>query len=311
MEFRVLGSLEVRWGDEIVSIGSTKERKLLTALLVDTNSVVSTARLIEVLWGDDPPPSDRNSLQTYIARLRQRLARDGAPAPIVGRPPGYMIELHPDQLDSLRFQKMLIEARIALDGDARRALEIFDEALGLWRGPAFAEFVDEEVARAEASRLEELRATAVEERVEALLVMGRTAEAVSELERAVATHPLRESPHARLMRALSRCGRQVDALRLYDRYRQRLADELGLDPSARLRELEGDILRQAPSVAPVGPSDALISRAGNLAPPVTRFVGREGEITELVALVQRARVVTLVGMGGVGKTRLALRVAEE
>lgn len=310
MEFRVLGSLDVRRGDDVVIIGSSNERKLLTALLVDANAVVSTARLIEVLWGDDPPPSDRNTLQTYIARLRHRLSGGGAAAPIVSRPPGYVIELRPHELDSLWFRELVARGSAALSEDPGRALEILNEALALWRGPAFAEFADEEVARAEAVCLDELRETAGQERVEALLAVGRSAEAVSELERAVAAHPLRERPHAQLMRALSRCGRQVDALRLYQRYRERLADELGLEPTAGLRDLEGDILRQAPHVSPIvlPPSP---SSAGTLAPPVTLFVGREGELAELVALVDRARVVTLVGVGGVGKTRLALRLAEE
>lgn len=311
MEFRVLGSLDVRRGDDVVVIGSSNERKLLTALLVDANAVVSTTRLIEVLWGDDPPPSDRNSLQTYIARLRHRLSGDGAAAPIVSRPPGYVIELRPHELDSLWFRELLAKGSAALSEDPGRALEILKEALALWRGPAFAEFADEEVVRTEAACLDELRETAAEERVEALLAVGRSAEAVSELERAVAAYPLRERPHAQLMRALSRCGRQVDALRLYQRYRKRLADELGLEPPVGLRDLEGDILRQAPHVAPIVLPPSSPSSAGTLAPPVTLFVGREGELAELVALVDRARLVTLVGVGGVGKTRLAFRLAEE
>ena len=164
MEFRVLGSLEVRRGDDLVDIGSSNERKVLAALLVDANDVVSTSRLIEVLWGDDPPASDRNALQTYVARLRRRLGTASTPAPIVTRPPGYAIELGPHQLDSLQFRELLDQARATLPVDPSQALEILDDALELWRGPAFAEFADEDVARAEAARLEELRQTAVENR---------------------------------------------------------------------------------------------------------------------------------------------------
>lgn len=313
MQLRVLGSLEVRRGDDLVDIGSSNERKILAALLVDANAVVSTSRLIEVLWGDDPPASDRNAVQTYVARLRRRLQTAATPAPIVTRPPGYAIELGPHQLDSLRFRELMDQARTTLHVDPSRALEILDDALELWRGPAFAEFADD-VARAEAACLEELRQTAVESRIEALLALGRSAEAVSALEGVVATHPFSERPHAQLMRALARCGRQVDALRLYQRFRERLADELGLEPSASLRELEGHILTQAPHVAPhLAPAEppAPSPRAeGNLAPAITTFVGREDDVAGLVGLLERARVVTLVGVGGVGKSRLAVRLAE-
>ncbi len=196
MEFRVLGSIEVRRGGDIVPIGSRNERKLLTALLVDANSVVSTSRLIEVVWADDSPPSDRNALQTYVARLRRRLGTAEAPAPIVSRPPGYLIELRPHDLDALMFRELLAQGQAVLSVDPSRALEILDDALALWRGPAFAEFADEDVARAEATCLEELRQTAVEHRVEALLALGRSAEALSVLEPAVVAHPLSERPPA-------------------------------------------------------------------------------------------------------------------
>ncbi|MBW3548818.1 MAG: tetratricopeptide repeat protein [Actinobacteria bacterium] len=277
---------------------------------MDANSVVSTSRLIEVLWGDDPPASDRNGLQTYVARLRRRLRTAATPAPIVTRPPGYAIELRPHQLDSLQFRDLMEQARATLPVDPSRALEILDEALELWRGPAFAEFADDDVARAEAARLEELRQTAVENRVDALLALGRSADAVSVLEGVVATHPLSERPHAQLMRALARCGRQVDALRLYQRFRERLADELGLEPSASLRDLEGQILTQSPHVAPAETGAPSPPAEGNLAPPITTFVGREDDVAGLVGLLTRARVVTLVGVGGVGKSRLAMRLAE-
>lgn len=310
MQLRVLGSLEVWRGDDLVDIGSSNERKVLAALLVDANAVVSTSRLIEVIWGDDPPASDRNALQTYVARLRRRLRTAAMPAPIVTRPPGYAIELRPDQLDSLQFRELLDQARATLHVDASRALELLDDALGLWRGPAFAEFADDEFARAEAACLEELRQTAVENRVEALLALGRSADAVSVLEAVVASRPLSERPHAQLMRALARCGRQVDALRLYQRFRERLADELGLEPSASLRDLEGHILTQAPHVVPAEPPAPSPPTEGNLAPPITTFVGREDDVAGLVGLLSGARVVTLVGVGGVGKSRLALRLAE-
>ena len=149
MQLRVLGSLEVGRGDVLVDVGSSNERKVLAALLVDANAVVSTSRLIDVVWGDDPPASARNALQTYVARLRRRLGTAATPAPIVTRPPGYAIELRSEELDSLQFRELLDRARATLQVDPWGALEVLDEALGLWRGPAFAEFAEDDVARAE------------------------------------------------------------------------------------------------------------------------------------------------------------------
>ena len=153
MEFRVLGSLEVRRGDIVVDIGSRNERKILAALLVDANVVVSTSRLIEAVWADDTPNSDRNALQTYVARLRRRLRTPEAPAPIATRPPGYAIELDEGELDALAFGALVSQARAAVDTDPSAAIASLDEALSLWRGPAFAEFAEDELARAEAVRL--------------------------------------------------------------------------------------------------------------------------------------------------------------
>jgi predicted ATPase/DNA-binding SARP family transcriptional activator len=310
MHFRVLGSLEVGRGNDLVDIGSSNERKILTALLVEANAVVSTSRLIDVVWGENPPASDRNALQTYIARLRRRLATEGAPGPIVTRPPGYAIELRSDQLDSLQFRELLDEARATAAADPHRTLALLDRALELWRGSAFAEFAGDDVARAAAARLEELRYAAMTERVEVLLTLGRSADAVSVLEGLVAAEPHNEQTHAQLMRALARGGRQVDALRLYQRFRERLADELGLEPSASLRELEGQILAHAPDVTPAEPVSTPPPIDGNLVPAITTFVGREHDVAGLVDLLTRARIVTLVGVGGVGKSRLAVRLAE-
>ncbi len=311
LEFRVLGSLEVRRGGELVNIGSPNERRILAALLVDANAVVSTSRLIELLWGADSPDSDRNALQTYVARLRRRLRSPQLAAPIVTRPPGYAIDLSVHQLDALEFCARVEEAQTHWHDDPTAAIAILEDALRLWRGAAFAEFADDELARAEAVRLEELRQSAVELRVDALLAVGRYADAISVLEGLVAAHPLRERPHAQLMRAMASTGRQVDALRLYQRFRERLVEELGLEPSPALREVEAQILTYAPDLRSDEPPPAPPrSPEGNLAPPITTFVGRQDETAGLVDLVEHARLVTLVGVGGVGKTRLALRVAE-
>jgi predicted ATPase/DNA-binding SARP family transcriptional activator len=311
MEFRVLGPLEVWHDGELVVVGSRMERVLLAALLVNANAVVATTGLIEALWGEEPPPSERNSLQTYVARLRRRLGRPGAAISIVTRPPGYLLQVDPRRVDALRFEELLGDARRLEVDQPAQALGLLDEALELWRGPAFAEFADQDVARAEAVRLDELRETATDQRIEALCAVGRMTEAVAALEATIARRPLAERPHAQLMGALARSGRQVEALRLYQRYRDRLAAEVGLEPSVELRSLEGEILRQAPHVAPSHPQTSSPTRLGNLPGQATSFVGRENEVAELVAVLERARVVTLVGPGGVGKTRLALRVAGE
>ena len=157
LQFGVLGSLEVRRGNDLVDIGSSNERRILAALLVDANAVVSTSRLIAAVWGDDPPASDRNALQTYVARLRRRLRTIETPDPIVTRPPGYAIELGPHELDSLHFCELMDQARASLPLDPARALEMLDNALEMWRGPAFAEFADDDIVRAEAARLDGLR----------------------------------------------------------------------------------------------------------------------------------------------------------
>ncbi len=310
MEFGVLGPLEVRCGGDPLVVSSRMERLLLAALLVDANGVVSTARLIDLLWGTDPPPSARNSLQSYVTRLRQRLAGQFVPGPILTRPPGYLIEVDPRQLDAQRFEQLLAEAGPLRAECPSRALALLDQALALWRGPAYSEFADEEVARGEAARLDELREVATEDRVEALLVLGRTNEAIADLEGIIAGQSLRERPHAQLMRALSRAGRQVEALDRARAYRDRLR-ELGLQPSVALRELETDILREAPTVAPQPHGTPVFSRPGNLPAHATSFVGREHELAELRAALDTGRIITLVGPGGVGKTRLALRLAAQ
>ncbi len=257
MEYRVLGPLEVRDGDRTLPLAGPKQRALLALLLVNANRVLSRDRLIDELWGEHPPETVVQSLQVYVSRLRKLLPPDT----LLTRPPGYLLEIVEGQLDLQRFERLLAEGREALaGGDAERASSVLHEALGLWRGPALAEFAFEPFAHAEIGRLEDLRVAAVEERIEADLALGRHAELIGELEALIAEHPHRERLRGELMLALYRSGRQAEALGAYQQARRALVDELGIEPSAALQRLEKAILlhdeeleapsRRAPAAPP-------------------------------------------------------------
>ena len=239
MEFRILGPVEARENGVAFPLGGTKQRALLAVLLLHANEVVSNERLVEALW-DEPPSTAVKTVQVYVARLRKAL---GGRVPL-SRPPGYVVELEPEQLDLARFRQLVNHARMHPD-DALRTLE---QALALWRGPPLAEFSSEPFARVERLRLEELRLEALEEQAEAMLAAGRHTALVGELERLVATHPLRERPRGQLMLALYRSGRQAEALAVYRDGRRALVEELGLEPGRDLQELEQAMLRQDPAL---------------------------------------------------------------
>jgi DNA-binding SARP family transcriptional activator len=243
MEFRILGPLEVADGDEVVRLAGSKQRALLAILLLNANQVVSSDRLIDELWGEQSPESERTALQVRMSQLRKALGAAGAL--IVTQPPGYVMRLEPQQLDLHRFERLVEEADKAEPTVAAGKLR---EALGLWRGPALADFEYESFAQASIGRLEELRLAALEKRIEADLALGRHADLVAELEALVKEHPLRERLRAQLLLALYRCGRQADALAAYQDTRRVLVEEVGIEPSPPLRELEQAILRQDPSL---------------------------------------------------------------
>ena len=242
MEIRLLGPLEVRDGGVTFALPRRQQRALLAALALRAGDVVSTDRLVADLWGERAPASATGSLQNTVSALRKLLGRDV----IVTQAPGYRLALPPESVDAHRFERRLDAAR-ASEPAGRSAL--LAEALELWRGPARAAHAEEDFARREAGRRHALRESARQERVEAELELGRHAALVGELEPLVQAHPLRERLRGQLMLALYRCGRQAEALEVYRAARLALADELGLDPSPELQELERRILRQDPALA--------------------------------------------------------------
>ncbi len=245
MEFRILGPLEARDGDRELPLGGGKQRALLALLLVNANRTVSIDGIVDALWGADVPESAQKMVQIYVSRLRKVLP----PQMLRTRPPGYALELGRDELDLHRFENSVGEARTELDGGrAQQAADRLREALALWRGPALAEFATEPFAQPEGARLAELRVAALELRLEADLALGRHRAVVSELEALTGQQPLRERLRAQHMLALYRSGRHAEALASYQVFRRKLGNELGMEPSASLREFERQILQQDPSL---------------------------------------------------------------
>jgi predicted ATPase/DNA-binding SARP family transcriptional activator len=309
VEVRVLGPVELVAEDGPVPLGAPKQRRLLSALVVHAGEARSADLLIDAIWGPSPPASAAKLLQTYVSQLRKVLP---PPARICTRGAGYALELEDESLDAARFERLLVESRAASrEGNPALAASLLRRALGLWRGQAYGDFAYEEFARAEAERLEELRLVALEERIEAELGLGRHDDLLPELRSLAAAHPERERLQAQAMLAFYRCGRQSEALELYTNARAHLRDELGLDPSAELRELQRRILQQDPLLAAAPPAEAAASA---LPAPPNRLLGRGRELAELRELLRRRderRLLVLTGAGGSGKTRLALEAARE
>lgn len=253
-EYRLLGPLEVARPGGAVPLGGRRQRLVLAALLLDANRVVSVDRLIDALWGDSPPRRAKGTVQTYVYNLRQALGGNGS-GPLGRTGDGYVLTAEPGAIDAQRFELRLADGRDALArGDPRDAEERFADALALWRGPALADFVYEPFAQVEIARLDELRLLCREERLEAALSAGRHADVIAELEALVFGYPLRERLRAQLMVALYRSGRQAEALDVYRDTRAVLDEELGIEPSPALRELERAILNQEDALLPAAPT---------------------------------------------------------
>lgn len=309
MKYSVLGPLEVRDGGELIDLGSRKQRAVLALLLIQSGRVVSVDALIDGLWGEAAPPTAQGTLQAYISNLRKILepgrGRGKAPAVLVSQSPGYMIHLEPDDLDAARFETLAGEGDESLAaGRFEEARARLDEAFVLWRGAPYGDFAFEPFAQEEIARLEELRLTALEDRVEAELALGRHRLLIGELRRLVDQEPLRERLRGDLALALYRDARQADALATLREGREYLAEELGIDPGPELRDLEDRMLRQ----------DAALDWTP---PPSQRreigeqrgLVGRQAELDVLFRAAQsvrsgRGRVLLIAGDPGIGKTTL-------
>jgi DNA-binding SARP family transcriptional activator len=259
LEYRILGPLEVVHDGRSLPVGGAKQRALLVVLLLHANEVVSVDRLIDDVWGEEPPDSAQNLVQTYVSRLRKVLEPASGASALVSRRPGYELRVRPGELDLDRFERLLDEARQADPPTSpAAAASKLREALSLWRGDPLADFAFETFAQREIERLRELRVGALEDRIQADIDLGRGPDLVGELQSLVAATPLRERLRGQLMVALYRAGRQAEALAVYQEARRVLADELGIDPGPELQRLERAILTQDPALrarpGPTGPA---------------------------------------------------------
>jgi predicted ATPase/DNA-binding SARP family transcriptional activator len=295
-EVRLLGPVQVVRPAGEAALGGPQPRAVLALLVLEAGRVVPAGRLIEQAWRGRPPQGAASTLRSYVSRLRRVLAPEAA---LRARGGGYVLGLDPGAVDAVRFERLAADGQTALSqGEAAAAAGYFREALGLWRGPALTGVGEVEPLAREAARLEELRLVAVEGRIEAEIELGLGAEVIGELDGLVREYPLRERLWRLLVLALYRAGRQADALAAYRRARDLLAGELGLEPGQELRDLEQAVLRQeVPAAAP--------PRLHNLPAPLTSFLGREQDLARVEKLLAEARLVTLTGTGGTGKTRLA------
>jgi DNA-binding SARP family transcriptional activator len=301
MDFRILGPLDVRDGDQVVELAGGKQRALLALLIVNANETISTDRIVEELWGEQSPQTAPKVIQNHVSQLRRGLG-DGL---LLTEGAGYRLRLEPGSLDADRFERLFEEGRSALEaGNSGRAGELLREALALWRGTPLAEVAFEPFAQAEIARLEERRLVALEERIEADLALGRHDDLVGELEALIVKHPLRERLRRQLLLALYRSGRQSEALAAYQDARRALVEELGIEPGRPLRDLQQAILNQDPALELDAGSDSPADATRGV------FVGRSHELSLLLAglgdaLSGRGRLVLLIGEPGIGKSRLA------
>ena len=315
MQIGLLGELQVLDDDgNTVVVTGTKLRALLVVLALQCGRAVPTDQLVDAIWGPDSSSAARNGLQGLVSKLRRAL---GSPELVATRGGGYALEVQPESVDLHRFERLVAAGRAnATSGDLDAAIDLLARADSLWRGTALAEFVYEEFASVEVTRISELRLAALEERLDIELQLGRHRGVIGELEALVSANALRERLRGLLMIALYRAGRQADALRTFQEGRRILGEELGLDPGPELRQLEAAILAQDSSLDVTAAAAARDARPSTEQRPtvpasLTPLVGRDDQVRELIRLFREHRFITLVGPGGVGKTRLALEVARD
>jgi len=324
MRWQVLGPVGATAGARRSDLGGDRPRTIAGALLAARGEVVSTERLIDGLWGPRPPPSARKTLQSYVSRLRRELRSLGSATGdgLTSTAVGYHVERGVDAVDADHFEALTAGVHQVRDTDPAEVVEVLEEAAALWRGPAFGELAAHELVREEALRLEQLRATATAERIDAQLALGEHDRVIGELEALVGRDPLDERAHGQLMLALYRGGHQAEALATYRRLQDQLREDAGIDPSEELQRLHEGMLRQDARL--VGPSPRAPARRrapadGPSAATVVdqrsrvaiELIGREHDLAGIAELVASTPLVTLVGPGGVGKTRLAERITSD
>lgn len=313
VRIRVLGPLEIESTGQWQAVGAAKWRSLLALLVVYAGESVPVDRVVAELWPAGPPRTATNQVHGYVARLRRALD-DPDGALLRTRAPGYVLDAAADLIDALRFRELADQGAAALrDGDAQQAADLLGQALSLWRGPAYADVGLTDAVRAEAARLEEERATALENRIAAELLLGAHHRLVAELQRLTEEHPFREQLWAQLMVALYRCGRQAEALAAYQRLVRRLREELGVEPSESVRRTHQQILTNDAALRDPTETESVSPRQ---LPTVARhFVGREHELDQLDKLADSVDgaaavvVAAITGPPGIGKTATALRWA--
>jgi len=310
--FGVLGPLEVRGATGRLDVPGRQERALLALLLTAPGRVLSVSAIVDGLWADQPPAGAGKTVQSYVSRLRRALP-SGASL-VLTRSPGYVLAVNPECVDAERFRTLAVAGRRNLGaGRAEAAAAELRDALGLWRGEAYAEF-DAPFALAERTALEELRLAAVEDRIAADIARGAGPEVVGELETLVGRHPWRERLWAQLMTALYRSGRQGDALNAFQRARNALVDELGIEPGPALRAVEAQVLAQDAALLAVETAAEPLPAALTVVGPT--LVGRSAELARLLEAYGRVATgslesILLTGPHGIGKTRLLAELARE
>jgi predicted ATPase/DNA-binding SARP family transcriptional activator len=302
MDVLVLGPVAVLQEAERVPIGGPKQRGVIALLATNVGSPISLDRIVAGIYGDDAPSRAARSVQTFVSALRRELgdviSKDGT---------GYSLVIDPMSIDAIRFEHQVQEGMALVDDDPELAANSLREALALWRGEPYADVNNTGIFTPEVTRLTEIRLSALGSRIDAELANGRHRELIGELEAIISDHPLRERFRGQVMLAYYRSGRQADALRAFERTRTYLAEELGIDPSPELRDLEQRVLEQDPALDHTAPSHMPVR--GNMPERITPFLGRSEEVAQIADLVAQRRLLTLTGLGGIGKTTLAIEAA--